>query len=71
MYQDQLENYIIKRIKLIIVHHRFLKITDRELYFYQLLLKNIPAQSENELKANYLIYHNRYISMFSDIIQQI
>ena len=48
-----------------------MKITDRELYFYQLLLKNISVWSENKLKANYLTYCDRYISMFSDIIQQI
>lgn len=71
IYQDQLGNYVIKRTKPIIVRHRFLKITDGELYFYQLLLKNTPVRSENELKANYSTYRDRYTSMFPNIIQQI
>jgi hypothetical protein len=43
IYQDQLGNYILKRTKPIIIRYRFLKPVDGELYFYQLLLKNIPA----------------------------
>ncbi len=67
IYQDQLGNYIIKRTKPIIVRHRFLKITDGELYFYQLLLKNILVRSESKLKANYSTYCDRYTSMFPNI----
>src|ERR1044071_3117524 len=71
IYQDQLGNYVIKRIKPIIVCHRFLKITDGELYFYQLLLKNTPVRSETELKAGFLTYRDRYTSMFPEMVQQI
>src|SRR6266498_1890050 len=68
IYQDQFENYIIKKTKLIIVCYQFLKITDDELYFYQLLLKNISVRSENELKGNYSTYYDHFISIFPYIV---
>ncbi|RHZ45957.1 hypothetical protein Glove_641g5 [Diversispora epigaea] len=43
IYRDDLNNYIVKRSKEIIIRYRFLKIEDSELYFYQQLLLIIPA----------------------------
>src|SRR3954465_10605745 len=71
VYQDQLGNYIIKKTKPIIVRYRFLKVTDGELYFYQLLLKSIPTRSENELKGNFSTYRDRYISMYPQMVEEI
>jgi PIF1-like helicase len=71
VYQDQLGNYIIKRTKPIIVRYRFLKVTDGELYFYQLLLKSIPTRSEDELKGIYSMYRDRYTSMYPHMVEEI
>ncbi len=71
VYQDQLGNYVIKRTRPIIVRHRFLKITDGELYFYQLLLNNIPVRSESELKGTYSTYRNHYISMHPHMVEEL
>ncbi|CAG8819086.1 5081_t:CDS:2 [Gigaspora margarita] len=50
IYCDQLQNYVIKRTKEIIVRYRYLKLEDSELYFYQQLLLNYPARSETVYK---------------------
>ncbi|CAB5345236.1 unnamed protein product [Rhizophagus irregularis] len=52
VYRDKLNNYVVKRTKELITRHRFLKIEDGELYFYQQLLLNVPARSESELKSS-------------------
>ena len=71
VYQDQLGNYVIERTKPIIVRYRFLKVTDGELYFYQLLLQSIPTRSENELKGIYSTYRDRYTSMYPHMVEEI
>ena len=71
IFQDQLGNYVFERTKPIIVRHRFLKTTDGELYFYQLLLKNIPVRSEEELKGGYSTYRDHFTSMYPHVVEQI
>ena len=52
VYRDELQNYVVKRSKEIVVRYRFLKIEDGELYFYQQLLLNLPARSENDFRIS-------------------
>ncbi|RHZ87537.1 hypothetical protein Glove_33g284 [Diversispora epigaea] len=51
IYQDDLNNYIVKRSKEIIIKYRFLKIEDGKLYFYQQLLLKVPTRSENNTSS--------------------
>jgi hypothetical protein len=71
IYQDQLGNYVIERTRPIIVRYRYLKVTDGELYFYQLLLKNTPVRTEEELKGGYPTYRDHYISKFPNTAEEI
>ena len=71
VYQDQLENYVVERVKPIIIRHQFLKVTDGETYFYQQLLKNIPTRNEEELKGNHTTYQDQFISMYLNLIEEI
>ncbi|RHZ82934.1 hypothetical protein Glove_102g35 [Diversispora epigaea] len=50
IYQDDLNNYIVKRSKEIIIKYRFFKIEDGELYFYQQLLLKVLTISELDYK---------------------
>jgi hypothetical protein len=71
VYQDQLNNFIIKRTKKIIVRIRFLKITDGESFFYQQLLKNIPVRSEEELLNGYTTYRENFLSIYKNFANEI
>ncbi|EXX78897.1 uncharacterized protein OCT59_016939 [Rhizophagus irregularis] len=57
------------RSKEIIIRHRFLRIEDGELFFYQQLLLNVPAKSE----ADYKItpdgtYREKFLSLYWDYV---
>ena len=49
IYKDDLNNYVVRRNSPIIVRHRYLKLQDAELFFYQQLLLTVPCRSEEEL----------------------
>ena len=69
IYQDNLQNYVVKRSKEIIVRYRFLKIEDGELYFYQQLLHNVPARSESDYKISPNgTYREKFLSLFPDFL---
>jgi len=69
IYQDNLSNYVIKRSKEIIIRYRFLKIEDGELYFYQQLLLNHPARSENDYKIRPNgTYREKFLSLFPNFL---
>ncbi|EXX50623.1 PIF1-like helicase domain-containing protein [Rhizophagus irregularis DAOM 181602=DAOM 197198] len=69
VYRDELNNYVVKRTKELITRHRFLKIEDGELYFYQQLLLNVPARSESELKSSPdTTYRKTFLQLFPNFL---
>ena len=65
VYRDDLRNYMVKRLKEIIVRHRFLKVEDGELYFYQQLLQKLPARHESDYKIRSDgTYCEKFLSLF-------
>lgn len=72
VYRDELCNYVVKRSKEIIVRHRFLKVEDGELYFYQQLLLNVPARSEFDYKtAPDGTYREKFLSLYPDFLSDL
>src|SRR5271154_1569708 len=65
-YIDNLGNYIVKRITLILTRIRHLTIEHGELYFYQQLLCSLPSHSEHELKGGYDTYREHFIAKFPE-----
>jgi len=63
IYKDDLNNYVVRRNSPIIVRHRYLKLQDAELFFYQQLLLTVPCRSEEELLGNYSSYRERYLNI--------
>ncbi|GES90087.1 Pif1-like helicase domain-containing protein [Rhizophagus clarus] len=69
VYHDDLNNYVVKRSKEIITRHRFLKIEDGELYFYQQLLLTIPARNESDFKSTPdATYREKFLQYFPDFL---
>jgi len=69
IYRDELHNYVVKRVKEIIVRHRFLKIEDGELYFYQQLLLNVPARHESDYKIGPNgTYREKFLSLYPNFL---
>lgn len=72
VYRDQLNNYVVKRSKEIFTRHRFLKIHDGELYFYQKLLYSIPTRCESDLKSGPTgTYREKFLSLFPDFLNEL
>ncbi|CAG8490878.1 16859_t:CDS:2 [Acaulospora morrowiae] len=67
IYKDQLNNFVIRRSSPIVVRFRYLKIDDREAYFYQQLLCTLPCQSEKELLGKFQSYRTHYLHLNPDI----
>ncbi|RGB28478.1 hypothetical protein C1646_767781 [Rhizophagus diaphanus] len=65
IYHDSLNNYVVKRSKEIIIRHRFLRIEDGELFFYQQLLLNVPVRSEADYKITPdETYREKFLSLY-------
>ncbi|CAG8804103.1 1728_t:CDS:1, partial [Gigaspora rosea] len=72
IYRDQLQNYVVKRTKEIIIRYRYLTIEDGELYFYQQLLLNYPARSEADYKTTPdQTYRDKFLSLFPDFLNNL
>ena len=71
VYHDELQNYVVKRSKEIVVRYRFLKIEDGELYFYQQLLLNLPAKSENGFRISPNgTYREKFLQLYPDFLTE-
>ncbi|CAG8504238.1 17502_t:CDS:2, partial [Gigaspora rosea] len=69
IYHDNLSNYNTKRNKEILTRHCFLKIEDRDLYFYQQLLLNIPTRNESDYKTiPDSTYKEKFLSLFPEFL---
>ena len=69
MYHNKLQNYIVKWLKEIVVKYQFLKIEDGELYFYQQLLLNLPAKSENDFRISPSgTYREKFLQLYPDFL---
>jgi len=69
VYRDELHNYAVKRSKEIIVRHRFLKVDDGELYFYQQLLLNVSARCESDYRIGPNgTYREKFLSLYPDYL---
>ena len=72
IYRDDLNNYIVKRSKEIIIRYRFLKIEDGELYFYQQLLLKVPTRSElNYRNGPNETYREKFLSLFPNYLTEL
>ncbi len=72
VYQDDLNNYVVKRTKEIIIRFQFLKIEDGELYFYQQLLQNVPARNESDYRTTpNTTYHKKFLSLFPKFLNDL
>ncbi|CAG8730066.1 4545_t:CDS:2 [Gigaspora margarita] len=72
IYCDQLQNYVIKHTKEIMVRYYYFKLKDGKLYFYQQLLLNYPTRSETVYKptANQT-YRAKFLSLFPDFLNNL
>ncbi|RHZ86267.1 hypothetical protein Glove_53g75 [Diversispora epigaea] len=69
IFRDQLNNYVIKCSKEIIIRYRFLKIEDGELYFYQQLLLNVPARNKTDYQMGLNgTYREKFLSIFPEFL---
>src|SRR4051794_34592632 len=68
VFCDELNNYVVKRAKEILVRYRFLKIDDGELYFYQKLLLTIPARNESDYITPGGTYREKFLSLFPNFL---
>ena len=69
VHRDELQNYVVKRSKEIVVRYRFLKIEDGELYFYQRLLLNLPARSENDFRISPNgTYREKFLQLYPNFL---
>src|SRR5436305_5340537 len=59
-WRDKKNRIVIKRKKEILVRFQYLTIKNAEPFFYQKLLSNRPARSEDELKINYTTYQSAF-----------
>ena len=72
IYRDDLNNYIVKRSKEIIIRYRFLKIEDGELYFYQQLLLKVSTRSELDYKNGpNETYREKFLSLFPNYLTEL
>ena len=71
VYCDLLGNCIVQRRSPILIRYRHLQMEHGESYFYQRLLMNIPARSEEELKGEHNSYRDHYIARFPDQFTEI
>ena len=64
-WRDKKNRIVIKRKKEILVRFQYLTIKNAEPFFYQKLLSNRPARSEDELKINHTTYQSAFQYFYS------